>query len=68
MAAKRPNRPSERAAKAKTKRPVAEVEVVEEPTGGGFESGLAIATTVALVLALLLIDALHGKIADGIFF
>jgi hypothetical protein len=73
MATKRPIRPgrgepSERAAKAKSKRPVAEVEVVEETSSGSFESGLAIATTVALVAALVLTDALHGKLGGGIFF
>ena len=73
MATKRPIRPGrgepERAAKAKSKRPAAEIEVVEEVVpSGSFESGLAIATTVALVAALLLVDALQGKIGQGIFF
>ncbi len=73
MATKRPIRPargeaSDRAAKAKSKRLVTEVEVVEEASSGNFESGLAIATTVALVAALLLTDALHGKLGEGIFF
>ena len=74
MATKRPIRPgrgepSERAAKAKSKRPTAEVDVVvEEAPSGSFESGIAIATTVALVVALLLTDALHGKLGGGIFF
>ena len=44
------------------------VEVVEESGGVGFEGGIAIATTVILVIAFLCLDALRGRFGEGMFF
>ncbi len=69
--AKRPIRPArgERPVKATSRKTVTtEVEVVEEESSGGFESGMAIATAVALLVAILLTDALLGKFDKGLFF
>ncbi len=72
--AKRPIRPArselaERPVKATSRKTVTtEVEVVEEESSGGFESGMAIATTVALLAAILLTDALLGRFGKGFFF
>ena len=55
-------------ARSKKKSERVSVEVVEETGGVGFEGGIAIATTVILLIALLCVDALLGKFADGMFF
>lgn len=51
----------------KSRKPAAQVEVVEEEAGMGIEAGMAIATTILLVLAFFFIDALKGKFDAGIF-
>lgn len=46
------------------KKPVAEVEVVEERPGLGFEDGIVIVTTVVLLTAMLLVDFHLGSYYD----
>jgi len=55
-------------ATAKSKKS-AEVEVAaEDAPGMGIDAGLAILTSIVLVAAVILVDALMGKIDKGIFF
>jgi len=60
---------SSKAPKAE-KRPVAvEVEVVEEKKGMGWEGGVAIVTTILLLIAVLCVDwDLGHKYGEGMFF
>ena len=54
---------------AKSKKPAAaEVESAEEPTGIGFEAGLAIMTSIVLLAALVLVDMMQAKNGDGLIF
>ncbi len=46
----------------------AEVEVVEEDEGFGFEEGIIFITTVVLVITFLLIDKSRGAYGEGMFF
>jgi hypothetical protein len=59
----------ERQPKARSQKaaPAATVEVVEEGGGMGIDAGIAIATTVLLILAFLFMDALKGKFDAGLF-
>lgn len=49
-------------------RPSAEVEVVEEEAGYGFEEGIIFITTVVLVVAFVLVDKARGVYGEGLFF
>ncbi len=74
MAKRVPQRPARSAppprAKAKSKKPATAVgvEVVEDTPGMGFEAGVAIATSVILVAAILFLDKLLGQFGKGLFF
>jgi non-canonical (house-cleaning) NTP pyrophosphatase len=58
-----------RQTKSKTPaRAMAEVEVVEESGGMGLEGGVAIATTVLLLVAILFVDKHLGSYGSGMFF
>ena len=46
----------------------AEVEVVEESGGMGLDAGIAILTTMVLLVAFLFVDALRGAYGEGMFF
>ena len=46
----------------------AEVEVVEEGGGSGIDAGIAVATCIMLVVALLFVDAHLGRYGAGMFF
>ena len=59
--------PARAAAKSK-KAAAAEVEPTEDAPGIGFETGVAIVTTVVLIAALVLVDKIQGMNGDGIFF
>ena len=63
---------SSRSAKTKSRKPAASstasVEVVEEGGGETPEAGIAIVTTIALFIAILLVDALNGRFDAGMFF
>jgi hypothetical protein len=62
-------RPQPARAAAKSKKPASSsVEVVEESPGIGTEAGMAIMTSVVLLIALVLVDMMQGKNGDGIFF
>ena len=52
---------------ARSARPV-EVEVVEESAGMGWEGGVAIVTTLILLVAWLLVDKQLGIYDSGVFF
>ena len=59
---------TERQPTAKSRKPAAaEVEVVEESDSGSLDASIAIVTTIMLVVALLLVDALRAKFGDGLF-
>lgn len=60
------SRQSTRSTSRKTR--TAEVEVVEEDEGFGFEEGIIFITTVVLVVAFLLIDKARGAYGEGMFF
>jgi hypothetical protein len=46
----------------------ADVEVVEEAPGEGIDTGIAIATCLMLVAAILFLDAELGRYGAGVFF
>ena len=48
--------------------PAAEVEVVEEAGGATWEAGVAVATFLLLLVAMLLVDAEMGKSGEGQLF
>jgi hypothetical protein len=51
------------------KAPAAEVEVVEEKRGMGWEDGVAVITTIVIVVAILCVDYdLGHKFGAGMFF
>ena len=54
--------------KSASRAPAADVEIVEESAGGGWETGVAIVTTIVLVIAILLVDAERGSLGTGTFF
>ena len=58
-----------RKAKATSKKPApaAEVEVVEEAGGEGIDTGIVIATTLSLVVAILFLDKLLAQYGEGMF-
>lgn len=71
--AQRQSRPARGAqparAAAKSKRASSsDVEVVEEAPGLGTDAGIAVMTSVVLVIALVLLDMMQGKNGDGLFF
>ena len=45
----------------------AEVEVVEEAGGLGVDTGIAIATSVVLIVAILFVDAYLARLGGGLF-
>ena len=49
-------------------RPSAEVEVVEEETGYGFEEGVIFVTTLLLIVAFVMVDKARGAYGEGLFF
>ena len=59
--------PARAAAKSK-KVASPEAEVGEEAPGMGIDAGLAVVTAIVLVAAIVLIDMMQGKNADGIIF
>ena len=60
---------STKAPKAEKRQASAEVEVVEEKKGMGWEGGVAIVTTILLVVAVLCVDYdLGAKYGAGMFF
>ena len=58
---------SSRSAKSARSSP-AEVEVVEESAGMGWEGGVAIVTTLILLVSWLLVDKQLGIYDSGVFF
>jgi hypothetical protein len=64
----RGGRPPARAAAKSKKAAAPEVEATADAPGIGFETGVAIVTTVAMLAALVLVDMMQGKNGDGIFF
>jgi len=59
---------SVRKPKAKSKKPaLAGMEVVED-SGEGLDTAVILATTFALVVAVVITDALLGKFGAGVFF
>ena len=65
--AKRATR-SSRPTKARSKKPAsADVEVVEEEDDGDIESGIAIVTTIVLIVAFFMIDKMRGMYGEGLF-
>ena len=64
----RPGRGAAARASAKSRRPSGDAEAVQDAPGMPFEVGVAILTTVCLVAAILLIDALKGHFDGGLFF
>jgi hypothetical protein len=58
----------ERSPKARSKKSTAaEVEVVEEEGGSDVDSGIGIVTTIVLLAAFLMIDAMRGMYGEGLF-
>jgi hypothetical protein len=47
---------------------VSEVEVVEEEGGAGIDAGIAVMTTIMLVVAILFLDAHLARYDAGLFF
>ncbi len=46
---------------------VAEVEIVEESGGTGWEAGVAIVTSLLLVAAIVCVDMMRGWYGEGLF-
>ena len=58
----------ERSPKARSKKPaVTEVEVVDDDDGGDIDSGIAIATSIILLVAFLMMDKMRGMYGEGLF-
>lgn len=65
-ARKQPGRPAARSTSRKT-RP-AEVEIVEEEGGFGFEEGVIFITSIVLIAAFIMVDMARGAYGEGMFF
>ena len=46
----------------------AEVEIVEEEGGFGFEEGIVFITSIVLVVAFVMVDMARGGYGEGMFF
>ena len=53
---------------ARQRKPRAEVEVVDEESGPGWETGVAVLTGIIILVAILITDYNLGLSGEGIFF
>jgi hypothetical protein len=57
-----------RQTKSKKTTAVVEVEVVEESGGSGIDAGIAVMTSILLLVAILFVDAHLARYGKGMFF
>ena len=66
--AKRASKTASRSPKARSKKTAsAEVEIVDDEDEGDIESGIAIVTTIVLLVAFFMIDKLRGMYGESLF-